>query len=471
MDPLVIFAIVMVFFTIVLFLECPIAFALALTGFLGIVLSDRSSAASSALGAIPFTSTAVYGLAVVPLYVLMGMFAFHAKIPQQLYEVAARLLHRVPGGLAIATVAACAGFSSVSGSSVATAATMARVSADEMRARGYPDRFATGLIAAGGGLGMVIPPSTVLVIYAFITGESIARVLISGVVPGIMLATVYMAYSLWRGRHMAPRPLAYAGASHAEAIPRDFSEASTAEGVRASAPPLEGGRPGSSRLRDLPLGGVLGAVTIFGVVILGIQGGLVTVTESGALAVIVAFVMVVIMRRGEGGRATLSVVRDSLSQAASTTTMAMSVLVGASIFSFYLVSSRLPARLTEWLTGLAVPSWFVVAAMLFCLIPLGMFLESLSCILIMVPLTYPVVTALGYDGVWYGVLVILLVEMGMLTPPVGLNVFVVADTVKDVSVGEVFKGVAPFLVLTLGVVVLLFIFPEIALWLPDLLTS
>lgn len=481
MDPVAILIVVTVLLLVLLLAECPVAFALGLAGFVGIALSGRLDAGAAALGATPYSATAVYGLAVIPMYILLGMFAFHARIPEEIYAVAARLLWRVPGGLGIATVSACAGFASVSGSSVATAATMARISVQEMRDRGYRSSFAGGLVATAGGLGMIIPPSIVLVVYAFITGESVARMLVAGIVPGLVLAAAYGTYIVMRGRALvatapvtdslpAPAPLgASVGGTSAEG---HVQETPASDRRPEDTPGSQGAdAPQLPRFRDLPYGGALRAAILFGVIVAGIQGGLVTVTESGGLAVVAALLMLVAVRWKEGPKAVVRRIGESLSAAAATTGMVLMVLVGASIFSFYLISSGIPAQFASWLVELDIPPILLVAMMLLIVVPLGMFLESLSIMLIVLPLTYPVVEQLGYDGVWYGILLVILVELGMVTPPVGLNVFVVADAVRDLEVGEVFRGVLPFVLVTLGVVLLLFLFPDIVLWLPGLVAG
>jgi tripartite ATP-independent transporter DctM subunit len=427
-----------VFFT-VMAMEVPIGFCLALAGAVGVSLTRGSDIATSVLGGTPFTSVASYGLAIVPMYIMVGMFAVYARIGEHVFQVADRLMRRVGGGLGMATIAACAGFAAVTGSSVACAATVGRLSIDEMRKRGYSARLATGLVAAAGTLGILIPPSIILAIYGVLTRESIATLLVAGILPGILSALVYMSYVWILGRRGHIRQVEGA-AVEAQRVP----------------------------LRRLPWRGVLRVGVLFAAVMVGVYGGAFTVTESGALGSFFALLFMLYEMRRQGLRRMLQTFRSAVEEVASTTSMSFFVFIGSSIFTFYLVSAGIPQAFTEWVISIQMPPHLVVAMLLAALLPLGMALDSLSIVVIFVPLAYPVVTALGFSGVWFAILFVKLIEIGQVTPPVGINVYVVAG-VSRVEAPEVFRGILPFVAVDLVTTTILFLFPGITLWLPGLI--
>jgi C4-dicarboxylate transporter DctM subunit len=427
--------IVLIVFAVLLISEVPIAFVLALSGAIGIVLWRGFAVTTSALGTVPFTAVANYSLSIVPMYILVGVFAVFARIAEHVYTVADRLLVRVRGGLGVATISACAGFAAVTGSSVATSATIGRLAIDEMRQRGYTDTLATGLVAASGTLGILIPPSIILAIYGILTRESIALLLLAGIVPGIISASIYTTYVVIKGTSREHR------AHQAEIM--------------------------KQRIRDLPWRGVFRVAIIFGLVISGVYTGWFTVTESGALGAFFALLVMLVELRGEGIRRVYEVVKAAFLEVAAITSMSFFIFIGSSIFTFYLVSSGIPTAFLRWVTELEASPILIVAVLLAVLVPMGMALDSLSILVIFVPLTYPVVTALGFDGVWYAILVVKGIELGQITPPVGINAYVVAG-VSGIRPERVFRGIWPFAGLDLATVVLLFAFPIIVLWLPNL---
>jgi C4-dicarboxylate transporter, DctM subunit len=429
-----------VFFTIMA-MEVPIGFCLALAGAVGVALTRGPDIATSVLGGTPFTSVASYGLAIVPMYIMVGMFALYARIGEHVFQVADRLMRRIRGGLGMATIAACAGFAAVTGSSVACAATVGRLSIDEMRKRGYSARLATGLVAAAGTLGILIPPSIILAIYGVLTRESIATLLVAGIVPGIISALVYMSYVWMLGRRGKIRQAdGRAAALEAKRVP----------------------------LRRLPWRGVFRVGVLFAAVMVGVYGGAFTVTESGALGSFFALLFMLYELRRQGLRRMLQTFRSAVEEVASTTSMSFFVFIGSSIFTFYLVSAGIPHAFTEWVISIELTPHLVVALLLVALLPLGMALDSLSIVVIFVPLAYPVVTALGFSGVWFAILFVKLIEIGQVTPPVGINVYVVSG-VSRVEAPEVFRGILPFVAVDLVTTTILFLFPGITLWLPGLI--
>lgn len=437
MDTGTVLIIVLVVFFILLASEVPIAFCLALAGAIGILLTRDFAVASASMGNAPFTAVGNYSLSIVPMYVLVGLFAVYARIAEHVYTTADRLLLRVRGGLGVATISACAGFAAVTGSSVATAATIGRLAIHEMRKRGYPDSLAAGMVAAAGTLGILIPPSIILAIYGVLTRESIGSLLLAGIIPGIISAVIYATYVVVKGN------IRDGGGDEFEKI--------------ASRP-----------VRSLPWRGVFRVGVLFTIIMTGVFSGIFTVTESGALGAFFALIVLIIERRREGLRTMFTVVKQALQEVAAVTSMSFFIFVGSTIFTFYMVSAGIPSAFTRWVVGLDLAPFLIVAVLLLALIPMGMVLDSLSVLIIFVPLAYPVITALGFDGIWFAILVVKGIELGQITPPVGINVYVVSG-VSGVSPERTFRGIAPFAVMDLVTVGVLFAFPAIILWLPNLI--
>lgn len=430
-------------FVVLLFAEVPVAWALGISGALGVVLLKSFGVATSVLASVPFEASSKFSLIVIPMYILLGVFMMWAGIPERLYALANRAARRLPGGIGMATIAACAGFSAVSGSSVATAATIAKVSVSEMRRHGYRDSFAAGIVAIAGTLGILIPPSIPLVIYAIITGESVAALYAAGIIPGIIssLAFMIVIYLIARRRgSIAPENVADSGLK----------------------PPVV--------TRSQGIQALVVTTIIFLVVMVGLYSGLTTPSESAALSAVLALVAVLLearrWKRGETVRNLFAAMKES----AGVTSMSFGILIGAGIFTYFLVSARVPSKLSEFLTTLDVPPLAVVGLILLATIPLGMFLDATSILVITVPLTYPALMELGFDGVWYGILLVKMIEISLITPPVGLNAFVVSAA-SGVRLERVFWGSVPFIVCEL-VLVLLFLFvPATVTFLPDFLAT
>jgi C4-dicarboxylate transporter, DctM subunit len=433
-SPDVMVVLVILLFLALLAIEMPVAWALAASGGIGLISLQGLSVTQSSLAAIPYSTTAVFSLTVVPMFILMGSFALHGHIAEQLFNVAERTIGRVSGGLGVATVAACAGFAAVTGSSLATAATVGRIAVGEMRQHGYQAHFAVGIVAAAGTLGAMIPPSVLLVIYGIITGEQIGALLIAGIIPGLISAGLYIVYIVVRGR-------------------RFIDPSPAAESARRAGGPL-------------PYRALFRAALLFAIVIGGIYSGVFTATESGALGALAAFILMVIELRRDGFAVIRRRLSEALREAASITSMSFAILVGAGIFTAFLVSARVPTRFTAWALGLDAEPWVVLVMILLIMIPFGMALDPLSILVITMPLAYPVVTSLGFDGVWFGILVIKMIELGLITPPVGVNVYIVAGTVPGVTAEQGFRGVLPFGLVDLATVAVFFAFPALVLWLP-----
>jgi tripartite ATP-independent transporter DctM subunit len=408
----------------------PIGVAMALVGAVGIAALNSPEAALTILGSYPYSYAAVQALSVIPLFVLMGNFAVVSGMSGDLFAAAYTWIGHRRGGLASATVLACAGFAALSGSSVASAITMGRVALPEMRRYNYDPRLATGVVAAGGTLGILIPPSTVLVIYAILTEQSIGKLFLAGFLPGLLLTALFVI---------------------------------TVVIVCACRPDF--GPPGERRALPERIAALKRASAFFVVVIMTIGGmyaGVFTVTEAAAVGAGLTLAHAVWRRRLTGAN-----LADSLLQTVRTTAMVFLILIGAHIFSPFLALSRIPVDLANALVALGLPSLAVLGVILVAYIVLGMFLEGFAILVLTVPIVFPIITALGYDPVWFGIFMVIVLEMGLISPPVGINVFVVKGVAEDVPMGKIFAGILPFWVAMIVCVAVLIAFPQVALVLPN----
>lgn len=462
-------------FLLLLALSTPVAFALAASGGIGIALLTTFGNATSTGSNVAFYAPFDYSLSVVPLYILLGMLAVHGKLSERIFRIAGRGLRGLPGGLGVATVAACAGFSAVSGSSLATAASLGKLSVAEMRSFGYRPSFATGIVATAGTLGVMIPPSVLIVIYAVLAQESIGEVLAAGILPGVLAFLVIASYvMLLSRRNISTREF------------HDIESALTdAQWQRNPQPALQGARgdtasgpdAGPSRTRAATsragesqfalVRAVLWIAAIFAIILAGTFTGLFTIVQSAAIGALVALVMLVVELGSAGIKEILVRVYRSLLESAATTSMAFGLMIGAGIFSVFLVLSRVPIQMADWVSSLDVPPIAVVALILAMLIPLGMFLDAFAIIIILAPIVHPIVVDLGFDGVWFAILFIVMIEIGMITPPVGMNAFVVSSA-TGVPLEDTFKGLFGFVLVMLGFAGTLLLFPDLVLFLPGL---
>lgn len=439
-----------------------VAISLATSGVVGLFLLNGVDITSSVVAGTSYSAVAKSSLVVVPMFVLMGMLTLYSGIAEQLFAVASRLLSRIPGSLGMATVFASAGFGAISGSSLATVATLGRTCITEMMRHGYQRSFASATVAASGTLAVLIPPSIILVLYGVITGESIGALLIAGIVPGILSALVLagtIGLRVWRNPRLVNQDNE-AQLQVAMALPAtDSSGTTTAEGASDDS--------GVKLTVGSVTRAVLGVVVLFTIVIGGIYSGVFTPSESAAIGAFAAFVLICsqYITRPKQLRVNLS---TALKETASLNSMIFLILVGAGIFSFFLVTAGLPSAISETVVGLDIPPSVTVILLLIVLIPGGMFLDSISLLVITVPLVYQPIVDLGFDGIWLGILVVKLIELGMITPPVGMNAYVTAGTTKGLEVEEVFKGLIPFYVADAGIVILIFVIPDIVTWLPSL---
>ncbi|HEY1246874.1 MAG TPA: TRAP transporter large permease, partial [Hyphomicrobiaceae bacterium] len=382
------------------------------------------------VGHTTMRSVTDFNFAVVPLFLLMGSFATTSGMSRELFRTANAFLGHLRGGLGIATIAACGGFAAICGSSVATAATFSRVAYPEMRRYGYPQSFSTGVIAAGGTLGIMIPPSTVLAIYGLITEQDIGKLFIAGVVPGIVAVLMYMATITLVGRL---RP--------------GF---------------LPAGKPAPWSERIASARDVWATLALFLFVIGGIYGGLFTATEAAGMGAAGAFILGVVRRRLSGAD-----ILRSLLEATRTTAAVFTVLIGALLFGYFLTITQVPQKVTVFLTGLGIGSYGVLALIMIMYLVLGTLMDALAMIILTVPIVFPVIKELGFDPIWFGVIIVMVAELGLIHPPVGMNIFVIKSVVEDVKISTIFYGVLPFIVTDILRLVLLIAFPILALWLPS----
>jgi len=407
----------------------PIAWAMLAVGLGGVALILGWNPALAMLSQLALDTGLSYTLSVVPLFILMGNLVNRAGLSDDLYRASYAWLGHYRGGLALSTSVACAGFSAVCGSSLATAATMARVALPPMRRYGYADSLACGVVAAGGTLGILIPPSVILVLYGIMTQQSIGKLFVAGIIPGILGMLCYMGAVMlltrWRP-HLGP----------------PGERLVLAERFRA-------------------LNRVWGVLGLFLLVIGGIYLGVFTATEAAGIGAAGALV-IALLRRSLGWRDLYLVLVDS----ARTTAMLFAVLIGALMFSNFVNLAGLPGDLSGWVQGLALPPLAVVAMILLIYVVLGALLESLSMVLLTVPIFFPLVQGLGVDPIWFGILVVVVTEVSLITPPVGLNVFVLKSVLPEVAVGTIYRGVVPFIVADLVRIGLLLLLPGLVTFLP-----
>ena len=414
---------------LLLLTSMPVAFAMIISGAAGFALIVNSHAAFSMVTADIVDTFSSYNLSVIPLFVLMGQTAFHAGISTGLFRAAYAWFGHLPGGLAMATVGACTGFGAISGSGPGTAATMAAAAMPEMRRYNYSMELAGGSVAAGGSLGMMIPPSVVFIVYALITEQSIGALFLAGVVPGLMIAGLF-CLSIF---------------------------------IRCSRDPSLG-PPGprvSWSLRFRSLVGVIETLLLFALVMGGMFFGFFTPIEAAAIGAGGSLLIALAKRKLDAqvlGRILLETVRTSC--------MVLFIVTGAIIFGRFLAVSRIPFTVASWFASLPLPGFAVMALIILFFLFAGCFIDALALVLLTVPIFFPVVSRLGYDPVWFGVMIVLLTQMGVITPPVGVNVYVVGGIERDIPLQTIFKGAMPFLYMLILSAGLLVAFPKICLFLP-----
>lgn len=433
MDPTNIGLIGLILLIVFLFIRMPVGFVMALLGFVGFAAVTSWDAAMRTLAKEFYNIFSSYSLTVVPLFILMGQVTYHAGISRKLYESAYKFLGHMRGGLAMATVGASAGFAAICGSTNASTATMATVALPEMKRYKYDLKMATGTVAAGGSLGILIPPSVIFIVYGIATKQSIGELFIAGILPGFILALLFVL-TIYVWSYISPN----------------------AAPVRAS----------GSTLKDklLSLTEVWETVFLFLLVIGGLYLGFFTPTEAGAIGAGGSIVLAFLRRR-----LTWRYLYQTLTETTRISCMILVIVAGASVFARFLAITRLPFFLANWVTQLPLPPYGIMIFIIFIYFLGGCFIDPLALILLTIPIFFPVVTSLGFDPIWFGVVIVLVSQIGAITPPVGINVYVVKGVAADTSLGIIFKGVAPFLISLFITALILIPFPEIVLFLPNLM--
>jgi C4-dicarboxylate transporter DctM subunit len=432
MTPLIIGYIGIALLIVLLFSGVHISLSMGVIGFLGIAYLSGMDAGLIVLKTVPFTTFSNYGLSVIPLFILMGIVCFHAGISKELYETVHKWFGHLRGGLAMATVAACAAFAAVSGSSLATAATMGTVALPEMKRYNYDPALATGSVAAGGSIGILIPPSVPLIIYGILANQSIGKLFMAGIIPGILEAVFYIItiYILCRIKpHIGP------------------------PGPRTSF--VE---------KVVSLKATWGVLILFVVVIGGIYLGVFSPTEAAGVGACGACIFALVR-----GRLGWSNFKSSLLGSVKTVSMIFMILLGAMILGYFLATTRLPFDLAEIIGGLPVNRYIVLILILVIFILLGCVMDSLAIIILTIPIFFPLIVALEFDPIWFGILVVRGAEIGLITPPVGMNVFVIKGIAKDVPMFTIFRGIIPFIFADLCHLTLLLAVPQLSTFLPSLM--
>lgn len=417
---------------LVLFLlRMPVAFSMTFIGVAGFAYLSGPEPAFGLLAQDIFDTFSSYPLSVIPMFILMGSFAFASGISQRLFQTTYAWVGQLRGGLTIATVLACSGFAAICGSTAATAATMGRIALPEMKKYGYSDMLATGTVAAAGTLGILIPPSTILIVYGILTEESIGKLFVAGLVPGIILSLLFMgvvAIMCFRDPKLGP-----AGA------PTTFME----------------------KIKSLK--GIIEAIILFFLTIGGLFMGWFSPTQAGAI--------------GAGGALLIGLFRRQLTwgkffecglDGLRTSCMVLFIITGATVFGHFMAITTIPFLLADWVGSLPIPTMAIMMVIILIYFVGGFFMDSMALVVVTIPIFFPLVMKLGFDSIWFGVIIVLVAEMGVITPPVGVNVFVIKGIAPEIPLEVIFKGIIPFLIALILFTIALIAFPPIATYLPSL---
>jgi C4-dicarboxylate transporter, DctM subunit len=411
-------------------LRVPVGMAMGLVGVTGFGYIVGGGPTLKMIGQTSMRTVTDYTFGVIPMFLLMGAFVTVSGMSRELFRAANTWLGHLRGGLGFATILACGGFAAISGSSVATAATFSTVAYPEMRRYNYPQSFACGVVAAGGSLGAMLPPSTVLAVYGIITEQDIGKLFVAGILPGLLAICMYITTIVIMGL------------------------------VRPGF--LPSGKRASWKERLESVREVWAPLLLFVFVIGGLYGGWFTPTEAGGMGAAGAFIIGVLR-----GRLSRKDIRASLLQATRTAAAVFTVLIGALLFGYFLTVTQTPQKITMFLTGLGLGRYGVLALIMLMYLMLGCLMDALAMVILTVPIMFPVILSLGFDPIWFGVIIVMTVELGLIHPPVGMIVFVIKSVVHDVDFLTIFKGVLPFIVTDLIRLTILIAFPMIALYLPS----
>lgn len=426
-------AIVGIILLIVLLLAgVHIGFAMMIVGFVGYTAVVSLTGGLGMLKSVPFAQTANYSLAVIPLFVLMGQFAFASGLSKDLYDACYKFFGRIPGGLAVSTIVASAGFAAICGSSAASSATMGVVCFPEMKRYKYDDGLSTGCLAAGGTLGILIPPSVGFILYGIASGESIGALFAAGIIPGILLTGCYIGaiiIQVIRKPEKGPKGEKFSASEKMQAL-----------------------------IKIIPI------LILFVVVIGGIFIGFFTANEGGAIGAFGAMLFMLYRKWGKWKE-----FFHAVFEAVKTSAMILLIVTGAYAFGYFLTVTMLPTMLATTIAGLAVPKYAILILILLVYVALGCIMDSLSMIVLLVPIFLPIAQQLGFDTIWFGVLMVMVMEMGQITPPVGINAFIIAGIAKDVPLAKVFRGLVPFIMALVVAIAIVLIFPQLSLFIPNLI--
>lgn len=431
MDSFTIGIIGVIALVVLVFMGMRVFLAAALVGTLGLVSIIGWESGLGMAGTIPHSKGVSYTLSVLPMFILIGFLAFHAGITEALFDAGRKWLGWLPGGLAVATVVAATGFAAVSGASTATAAVFARTAIPDMLKYGYNRRLAAGVVAAGGTLATLIPPSAILVIYAIIVEQSVGALLVAGFLPGIVSALIYVLLIVFMA-----------------AVKPDLGR------------PIRG-FTWNQRIKSVP--GTFPIIVVIVIIFTAMYEGWATPTEAGALGAAVVFVMA--MAKGMK----LGTLHEALMETAKLTVMIFSIIWGVLVFVRFLGFAGLPDAFARWVVSLPFEPLYILIGILLFYAILGMFMDAIGMLLLTLPVVYPAVIGLGYDPIWFGIIVVKMAEICLITPPIGLNCFVVNGVRPDIPLSEVFKGVGPFFIADVATIAVLIAFPEIITWLPKMM--
>ena len=413
-------------------MRIPLAFAMGAVGLGGMALTRGWGPALASTAQVVYETGFAYTLSVIPLFILMGNFVARAGLATELFQAAYAFIGHLRGGLAHATVVACAGFGAICGSSIATAATMGKVAYPSMKKLGYSDSLSMGVIAAGGTLGIMIPPSTIMVIYGIITETNIGKLFAAGVIPGLLSALLMMVGIAW----ITARDPAHAPAGERSTWPQRWQA----------------------------LRGIWGVLLLVVVVLGGIYGGIFTATEGAGFGAAGAFLFALARRR-----LTWSILQQVLVESARTTAMLFTLLIAATLFANFVNFTSMPNDLKQLITTSGLSPVMIIIAMMGIYVVLGTVMEELTMVLLTIPLFFPIVTALGFDPVWFGVLIVMVVQIGLISPPVGMNMFVLNALLPGVGLRAIYRGCWPFVLVLVIMLGLLIMVPQLSLWLPSLM--
>ena len=417
---------------VMMFLGMNIGLSMLMIGFIGYGIAVNWKAAIGVLQTVPYVQAASYTMTVVPLFIMMGNFAFASGMSENLYSAANKWIGRLPGGLACATVAACAAFGAICGSTNATTATMGIVSVPEMRKYGYSDKLSCGAVSVGGGLGVMIPPSSCFIVYGIIAEQSIGRLFAAGILPGILLAVLIIMMIVVQVK------------------------------VNPSLAPK--GEKYGWKEKFISLVKCWDVIVLFAGTFYVMFSGIFTINEAAAAGCLLS--IIIFIAKGKFTFKTFSkVMWDSI----KTTSMTYLIVIGAMVFGSFLSITQMPMKLAAFIGDLNVSRYIILAAIVVVYMILGCFMDALPMIMLTVPIFFPIITGLGFDPIWFGVMIIIVMMMGFITPPVGMNCYVLSGIIRDVPLGTIFAGAVPYLVALAVGAVIITIFPDIALWIPDLI--